>query len=353
MERLHDPDRRGFGSDNHAGAHPEILEALATANLGHVVAYGGDPYTDRLQEVVRRHFGEAAEAFPVFNGTGANVLALTALVPRWGGIVCAASSHINSDEGGAPERVGGLKLLPVPAPGGLLTPALVDEQAWALGNEHRAQPLAVSVTEATELGTVYRPEDLRTLCDHAHRSGLRVHLDGARLANAAASLGVPLRALTSDVGIDVVSLGGTKNGILLGEAVVVLAPDAVAGVRYLRKAQMQLASKARFVSAQLIALLEEDLWLRSATHANAMARRLRQGVEELPGVVVTQPTEANAVFVQLPTAAIQRLPPHFGLQSWHEAPGEVRLMCAFDTTEQDVDDLVASLGRVLEAVAGP
>lgn len=351
VKRLHDPDRRGFGSDNHAGAHPEILEALATANLGHVVAYGADPYTDRLQEVVGRHFGERAEAFPVFNGTGANVVALTALVPRWGGVVCAASAHINTDEGGAPERVAGLKLLPVPAPGGRLTPALLDEQARALGNEHRAQPLAVSLTQATELGTVYRPEDLRALCEHAHDLGLRVHLDGARLANAAASLGVPLRALTTDVGVDVVAFGGTKNGLVLGEAVVVLDPDAVAGLRFLRKAQMQLASKTRFVSAQLIALLEDDLWLRSAAHANAMARRLRRGIEDLPGVVVTQPTEANAVFAQLPLAALERCAPRFGLQSWHEAPGEVRLMCAFDTTEDDVDTLIAALADALEATA--
>lgn len=350
MDRLHDPARRTFASDNFAGAHPEVLEAIATANGGHVGAYGTDPYTERFQELVRAHFGPRAEAFPVFNGTGANVVALQALLPRWGAVVCARSAHINTDENGAPERVGGLKLLPVDTPDGRLTPDLVDEEAWGLGNVHRAQPLAVSVTQSTELGTTYRPDHLGALCDHAHRRGLRVHLDGARLANAAAFLGTTLGALTSGAGVDVVSFGGTKNGLVLGEAVVVLEPDAVEGVAFLRKATMQLASKSRFVAAQLVALLEGDLWRRSAEAANAMAARLRRGLEAIPGVACTQPTEANTVLAVLPPGVAEALRPRFGFYDWDHRRGEVRLMCAFDTTEADVDELVAA---VAGAVAGP
>lgn len=350
---MHDPQRRSFASDNYAGVHPEILEAIATANGGHAAAYGDDPYTGHLQAVVRSHFGEQAEAFPVFNGTGANVIALQALVPRWAGVVCAQSAHVNTDENGAPERVGGLKLLTVPAGDGKLTPALVDEQAWGLGNVHRAQPLALSLTQSTELGTVYRPDELGALCEHAHGLGMRVHLDGARLANAAAFLGVPLRELTTDAGVDVLSFGGTKNGLLLGEAVVVLDPAATTGLGYLRKATMQLASKMRFLSAQLVALLEGDLWLRSAAHANEMARRLSRAVEGVPGVRLTQPTEANAVFAVLPPAAVEVARDRFTFHDWDHRSGEVRLMCAWDTTPGDVDDLVATLRHALDRAAPP
>ncbi len=347
MDRLHDPATRTFASDNYAGAHPEILEALAVANGGHVRAYGADPYTARLQDLVRDHFGPRAEAFLVLNGTGANVVALQAIVPRWGAVVCARTAHINNDENGAPERVGGLKLLPVDAPDGRLTPELVDQEAWGLGNVHRAQPLAVSVTQATELGTVYRPDPLRALCDHAHRLGMRVHLDGARLANAATFLGTSLARLTGEVGVDVVSFGGTKNGLLLAEAVVVCDPVAVEGIEYLRKAAMQLASKSRFVAAQLVALLEGDLWRRAAGHANAMAARLRQGLDAL-GVACAQPTEANAVLAVLPPGVADALRPRFGFYDWDHRSGEVRLMCAFDTAEADVDALLAALAPALD-----
>jgi threonine aldolase len=349
MERLHDPNRHDFGSDNHAGAHPEILEALVAANEGHVVAYGADPYTERLQELARRHFGPRAEAFPVFNGTGANVVALSALLPSPGAVICAASAHINTAEGGAPERVGGLKLLEVFTPDGRLTPSLLDEQAFGRADEHRAQPLAVSLTQATELGTVYRPENLAAVCEHAHDLSMAVHLDGARLANAAAFLDVPLSALSADVGVDIVSFGGTKNGLVLGEAVVVVNPDAVKGLRFVRKTMMQLASKARFVSAQLVALLEGDLWLRSAAWANAMALRLRRRIEDLPGIVVTQPTESNAVFVALPDAVIESLQPRFGFHRVRQNANEVRIMCAFDTTEEAVDELAEQLALALGA----
>jgi threonine aldolase len=340
---LHDPNWRSFASDNYAGAHPEVLAALADANGGHVVAYGEDPYTAKLQGVIKDHFGERAEAFPVFNGTGANVLSLQALLPRWGAVVCTDTAHIHTDENGAPERVAALKLLTVRAPDGKLTPPLVDEQAWGFGDAHRAQPSAVSLTQSTELGTVYSVEEVRALSAHAHALGMSVHMDGARLANAAASLGVPLRDLTTDAGVDVLSLGGTKNGLLFAEAVVVINPEAASGLTYLRKMNMQLASKMRFLSAQLIALFEGDLWLRSAGHANAMAARLSKAVAGLPGVRLTQPTQANGVFAILPAAVAERARQTFRFYDWNHTTGEVRWMCSFDTTESDVDALARAV----------
>lgn len=352
MTRLHDADHRDFASDNYAGAHPEVLTALVDANGGHQTAYGADAYTARLQQVVAGHFGDGATAYPVFNGTGANVLSLQALLPRWGAVVCAESAHIQTDENGAPERVGGLKLLTVPTPDGKLTPELVARQAWGFGDEHRAQPGVVSITQSTELGTLYTPDEIRALADQAHGLGLRLHVDGARIANAAAALDLPLRAFTTDVGVDVVSLGGTKNGLLFGEAVVVLDEAAAPGLAYLRKMNMQLASKMRFVSAQLVALFEGDLWLRSAQRANAMAARLRAGLDALGDRVhVTLPTQANGIFVTLPHAVPAELRRTWKFYDWHPESGEVRLMCAFDTTEEDVDAFLAELRRLLDAPA--
>ncbi|WP_403022137.1 threonine aldolase family protein [Salinibacterium sp. GXW1014] len=347
--RLHDPEQRHFASDNYAGVHPELLAAIAEANGGHESSYGADAYTAHLQGVMRRHFGDTAEAFPVFNGTGANVVALTSMLPRWGAVITAGTAHVNTDENGAPERVSGIKLLTVDTPDGKLTPELIDRQAGGRGDEHRAQPLVVSVTQSTELGTVYTPEELRAVCEHAHSLGMRVHLDGARLANAAASLDVPLRALTTDAGVDVVSFGGTKNGLLFGEAVVVLSPEASVGIPYIRKYTMQLPSKMRFVSAQLIALLEGELWLRSAQHANAMAARLR---EQLEGVVeFTQATDANALFAIVPTDAAARLRETHHFYDWDAARGEVRWMTSWDTTEADVGAFARDIRSVFGASA--
>ena len=378
--RLHDEQLRHFASDNYAGAHPEVIAAIAEANGGHQVSYGEDAYTARLQELVREHFGERAEAFPVFNGTGANVVALTSMLPRWGAVITSATAHINTDENGAPERISGIKLLTVDTPDGKLTPELIATQAGGRGDEHRAQPLAVSITQSTELGTVYTPDEIRAISDYAHARGLRVHLDGARLANAAAALGVSLRELTTDAGVDILSFGGTKNGLLYGEAVIVLNPEASIGLPYLRKMTMQLSSKMRFASAQLVALLEDGLWLRSAQHANAMAARLREALEAGAGVpaeevtagsthgpgstheggstheagssdggslAFTQPTQSNAIFVTLPKAAAARLRERYRFYDWNEATGEVRWMTSFDTTEHDIDEFAAAVRRAL------
>lgn len=349
MTPLHDTALRGFASDNYSGIHPEVLAAIATANDGHQVAYGEDEYTARLQEVFAHHFGDGVEAFPVFNGTGANVVGLQSMLPRWGAVVAASSAHINVDEGGAPERVAGIKLLTVPTDDGKLTPELIDREAWGWGDEHRAQPLVVSVTQSTELGTLYSVDELRAIAEHTHSLGMKLHLDGARISNAAASLGVGFRAFTRDIGVDVLSFGGTKNGAMLGEAIVVLDPDASAGLTFLRKLDMQLSSKMRFVSAQLIALLEGDLWLRNAAHSNAMAARLRAGVEagladgSIAGVAFTQPTQANGVFATLPAGVADRLRESFRFYDWDASKNEVRWMCSFDTTESDIDAFIAAI----------
>jgi len=352
---IHDPNVRGFASDNYSGIHPEILAAITAANQGHQVAYGDDVYTARLQEVMAQHFGEGVQAFPVFNGTGANVVGLQSMLPRWGAVVAATTAHINVDEGGAPERVAGIKILNVPTDDGKLTPELIDREAWGWGDEHRAQPLVVSITQSTELGTLYTPDEIRAIADHIHPLGMRLHLDGARIANAAASLDMPLRAFTRDAGVDVLSFGGTKNGAMLGEAIVVLDPEASAGLTYLRKLDMQLSSKMRFVSAQLIALLEGDLWLRNARHSNAMAQRLRAGVEagladgSIRGVAFTQPTQANGVFATVPDGVADRLRESFRFYDWDAAKNEVRWMCSFDTSEDDIDAFIAAIARETSA----
>jgi threonine aldolase len=354
---IHDVDDRGFASDNYAGAHPEVLAAIAAANGGHQVSYGEDVYTARLRDVMRGHLGERAEIFPVFNGTGANVIALTSMLPRWGAVVTTSTAHIHTDENGAPERIGGLKLLTVDAPGGKLTPDLIDREAWGWGNEHRAQPLAVSITQSTELGTLYSVDEIRAIADHVHARGMTLHMDGARISNAAAALGVPLRAFTTDAGVDILSLGGTKNGALYGEAVVVLDPQVATGLEYLRKLTMQLTSKMRFVSAQLLALYEDDLYLRSARHANAMAARLRGALDELvasgavTGLTFSQPTQANAVFGVLANEAADRIREQVRFYDWDRAGGEVRWMTAFDTSEADVDRFVAIVARELASPA--
>ncbi|WP_324192368.1 low specificity L-threonine aldolase [Nocardia transvalensis] len=344
----HDPTARAFASDNWAGIHPEVLQALASANGGHQAAYGSDEYTAAVREIFARHFGERARVYPVCTGTGANVVALQALLPRWGAVIAAETAHVHADECGAAEKVAGIKVYPVPTPDGKLTPELVDRQAWGRGNEHRAQPLAVSLTQSTELGTCYSVDELRALCDHAHDLGMLVHVDGARLANAAAHLGVPLRAITTDVGVDIVSFGGTKNGLMLGEAVVVLSPDRIHDLEYLRMLSTQLASKMRFLSVQFEALLGGDLWLRNALHANAMATRLARSAEALDGVRIARPVQANAVFAILPPDVTERLRHRHPFHVWDEDTGEVRLMCAFDTTPEDVDAFTSALAEELK-----
>ncbi len=342
---------RGFASDNNSGAHPDVLAAIAAANAGHVVAYGDDEFTAATRELFKGHFGDQAEPFLVFNGTGANVCALDALTRPFEGAICTDVAHLHVDECGAPERVAGVKLLPVAAEDGKLRPADVRRWESRRGDEHQVQPRVVSITQATELGTVYAPEEVREIADAAHELEMYLHLDGARLANAAASLGLPLRALTTDLGVDVVSFGGTKNGLLLGEAVVFLRPGLGDGFRFTRKQLGQLASKMRFLAVQFDALFDGDLWRSNAAHANAMARRLADAIESIDGAEIAFAVQANGVFVNLPAPAIERLrdalPAALPFYVWDEEAGTIRLMCSWDTTEEDVDDLASALAAAL------
>ena len=351
--KLHDDSWRGFASDNYSGVHPEVLAAIAEANGGHQSAYGEDNYTAKLQEVIKEHFGSQAEAFPVFNGTGANVVGLTSMMPRWGAVICSNLAHIHTDEGGAPERVSGLKLFTVDHQHGKLTPESIATQVFGIGDEHRAQPMVVSITQTTEVGTVYSPAEVKAIADYVHSQGLLLHMDGARLWNAAAALKLPFKAFTTDAGVDLLSLGGTKNGLMGAEAIIVLSPRASDGLIYLRKLSMQLASKMRFISAQLLALFENDLGVRSATHANQMAQRLRSALEaklasgEIKGLSFTNPTMANAVFASMDNEVADRIRAKFKFYDWERSIGEVRWMCAFDTTESDIDRFVETIAAEL------
>jgi threonine aldolase len=335
---------RGFASDNHAGVLPEVLDAIARANDGHAVSYGADRWTARLDDVFRNEFGDGARPALVFNGTGANVVALQALCTRpYEATICASTAHLNVDEGGAPERVAGLKLLTVDTPDGKLTPDLVASRLVRFGDEHAVQPRVVSITQSSELGTVYSVGEVRALADQAHDHGMLLHVDGARLANAAAALGVPFREMTTDAGVDALSFGGTKNGLLLGEAVVFLREGLGDDVAFLRKQSMQLASKMRFLAAQFEVLLTDELWRRPASHANEMARRLAEAVSRIDGVRVTQRVQANAVFAVLPPEATAKLQEKWHFYVWDERTGEVRWMCSWDTTDADVEAFAADV----------
>lgn len=338
---------RGFGSDNGATIHPEVLTAIARANVGHAPGYGHDGYTRHVEAVFGQHFGAEARAYLVFNGSGANVLSLRAACQPWQGAICAETAHLNVDEGGAPEAMAGVKLLTVAAEHGKLTPELIERRIERIGDEHAVQPRVVSISQCSELGTVYSPREIAALAALAHAHGLLLHVDGARLSNAAAALGVSFRELTTDAGVDILSFGGTKNGLLGGEAVVVLKPELADGFLYLRKQSLQLASKMRFLAAQFEALLTDELWLRCAGQANAMAARLASAVEALDGLHITHPVQSNAVFVTLPSSAMARLQEQFTFYVWDERRSEARWMCSWDTTEEDVDTFAAAVAVAL------
>jgi threonine aldolase len=333
--------RKSFGSDNHTGAHPAVLDAIVAANSGDAVAYGADEWTARVTAALQESFGAEGGAFLVLNGSGANVLGLSVLLRRHEAVICAASAHINTDECGAPERLVGTKLLVVPAPDGKLTPELIAGQLGGRGDDHFAQPGVVAVTQATELGTCYTLAELRKITDFCRVNDLRVFLDGARLANAAAYLDCPLAELAECA--DVLTFGGTKNGAVGAEALVVMRADLVADVPYLRKQQTQLTSKMRFVAAQFGALLADDLWRSNATHANAMARRLADGVQDVDGVEIVYPVQANAVFARLGPRHVAALRHDWTFHVWDERDSVVRWMTAFDTSAADVDAFLADI----------
>jgi threonine aldolase len=338
---------RGFGSDNHAGVHPEILAAIAAANQGHAGSYGADPWTERAGAVFRRHFGPDSRAFCVFNGSGANVAAIDALTGPQEAVICTDVAHMHVDECGAPERIAGTKLLTVANRHGKLEAGDVARWEARRGDEHQAQPRVVSITQSTELGTVYTVEETEAIAEAAHALGMYLHVDGARLANAAAALGLSLAALTTEAGVDAVSFGGTKNGLLGGDAVVFCRPELGERFAFTRKQLLQLASKMRFVSAQFEVLLGGELWLENARHANAMAARLAAAVEPLEAVEIAHPVEANVVFARLPRPAIDELLGEHVFYVWDEEANEVRWMCAWDTTPEDVDEFAAAVAAAV------
>lgn len=338
---------RGFASDNNAGVHPEILEAIARANDGHVIAYGEDRYTRSAIAKFEEHFGSGIGVFFTFNGTGANVLGLQALCRPYQAVLCSDYAHIYTDECAAPEKFLGSKLIPLPHQDGKITVDLVRHAYHGIGDQHHVQARVISITQTTEMGTVYQPEEIRALAEFAHQREMFLHMDGARIANAAASLGQTLREATRDLGVDVLTFGGTKNGILGGEAVVFFDSALAKDFLFLRKQGMQLASKMRFIAVQFEALLTNDLWRRSAEHANRMARVLETELRKIPQVRIAWKVESNGVFAQIPQRAIEIIKEQYFYYPWIEDEGIVRWMCSFDTTEADVREFA---GFVAEAV---
>ena len=344
---------RSFASDNNAGIHPDVLKAIGAVNVGHVVGYGDDQYTQSAVARFREHFGDDIDVFIVFNGTAANVLSLKALTESYQAVICSDGAHIYTDECGAPERFTGCKLIPLETVNGKLTLEGVRHAYHGIGDQHHVQPHVISITQATEIGTVYQPDEVKVLAEFAHQRGMFLHMDGARISNAAASLGQTLRQATRDLGVDVLSFGGTKNGLMGAEAVVFFNKQLREGKNlsqnflYLRKQSMQLASKMRFISAQLDALLSNDLWLNNARHSNRMAKLLEQQLARVPGVKVRYPVEANGVFAEIPREAIAKLQGRYFFYVWVEEQSLVRWMCSFDTTEEDVSGFVKFVAETL------
>jgi len=337
-------EHKSFGSDNHSGAHQAVVDAVVAANTGDATAYGEDEWTRRATAELRELFRAEGDVYFVFNGSAANVLGLSLLLRRYEAVICAETAHIHTDECGAAEQILGTKLLTIPSPDGKITPEGIARHLRGRGDEHHAQPGAVAITQCTELGTCYSLAELKTLGEFCHAHDLRLFIDGARLANAAAQLDCSLAELAEHA--DVLSFGGTKNGALGVEAVIVMRPELVADAKYLRKQQLQLASKMRFLSAQFLALLDHDLWRQSATHANAMAQRLARGIQDLPGVELAYPVQSDAVFARLDAKHIETLQREWYFYVWDEDTSTVRWMTAFDTTESDVDQFVASIAGV-------
>jgi threonine aldolase len=339
---------RSFASDNNAGVHSKVLKAIAAANRGHVVGYGDDRYTEAAVGKFRQHFGSDIEVFIVFNGTAANCLSLKALTESYEAVICAEAAHIYTDECGAPEKFTGCKLIPISTVDGKLTVDGVRHAYHGMGDQHHVQPRVISITQATEVGTVYTQREVRDLARFAHQHNMFLHMDGARIANAAVSLGVTLREATRDLGVDVLSFGGTKNGAMGAEAVVFFNKKFSRDFLYLRKQGMQLASKMRYISAQLDALLSNDLWQQNARHSNRMAKLLQKEVSKIPGVEIVHKVEANGVFARIPRAAIAKLQKRYFFYVWNEEGSMVRWMCSFDTTEQDVRQFARFVAETVE-----
>lgn len=340
--------KKGFASDNNSGVLSAVFKAMEAANNGHVVGYGDDPFTKKAIGLFRERFGNETEVFFVFNGTGANVLGLSSITHSFHSIICAETAHIQEDECGAPEKFTGCKLIPVEPVHGKVTLEAVLPHLKGFDFEHHSQPRVISISQVTEMGTVYQPEEIKALANLAHQHGMLLHMDGARIANAAISLGLDFKAFTKDCGVDVLSFGGTKNGMMLGEAVLFFHPDLTKLTKYIRKQSMQLYSKMRFVGAQFVAYLENDLWKEPATHANKMAKLLEAEIAQIPEIRITEPVDANGIFAEVPAEIIEPLQEEFFFYMWNEQTSEVRWMCSFDTTEEEIHDFVRLIKKLLE-----
>jgi len=331
---------KGFASDNNSGIHPTIFKSMENANKGHVVGYGDDPYTQKAIKIFKEKFCNKTEVFFVFNGTGANVLGLSTVTQSFHSVICAETAHIQEDECGAPEKFIGCKLLPVEPVNGKLTPETVQVHLKGFDFEHHSQPGVISISQVTEMGTVYQPEEIKALADLAHKNNMFLHMDGARIANAAVSLNMDFKEFTVDCGVDILSFGGTKNGMMMGEAVLFFNPGLTKLTKYLRKQSMQLYSKMRFVGAQFLAYFEDDLWKKTATHANKMAKLLEEKVKEIPEIQITEPVDANGIFALVPRKIIEPLQKRFFFYIWDDVKPEVRWMTSFDTTEEEISEFV-------------
>jgi len=339
---------RSFASDNNAGVHSEVIEAIAAANAGHVIAYGDDPYTARAVEQFQKHFGKDIAVYFVFGGTGANVLGLQAVTKSYNAVICAETAHINVDECGAPEKFTGCKLLCVSTPDGKIRAEQIRPFLHGVGFEHHVQPRVVSISQATEMGTVYTQREVKTLSGFAHKHNMLLHMDGARIANAAVSLNASFKEIAKDAGVDVLSFGGAKNGMMYGEAVVFFDRQLAADFKYIRKQGMHLPSKMRFIAAQFEALLSGDLWRRSAAHANRMAQLLASELAKIPRIAITQKVEANGVFALVPQKYIALLQKKYFFYVWNDETSEIRLMTSFDTTEQDIAEFIGLVRKIVK-----
>jgi threonine aldolase len=339
--------KRGFASDNNAGIQSEILNEITLANSGHVTGYGSDVYTEKALDLFKEHLGPLTETFFVFTGTAANVLGLSSILRSWNSVITASTAHLEQDECGAPEKLTGCKVLTVETPDGKINVELLDKHMHGFDFEHHSQPKVISITQSTEMGTVYRASEIRDIADFAHSKGMLLHMDGARIANASVALNLPFKAFTTDAGVDVLSFGGTKNGMMFGEAICFLRPGLSTDFKYIRKQGMQLASKMRFISAQYIAYFRNDLWKTSASHSNSMARILAERLEPIKGIKITQKVQSNGVFVIMPYEVAERVRKQFFFYPWDEKVSEYRLMTSWDTTEEDIDGFVELLNMEL------
>lgn len=329
--------KRGFASDNNSGAHPKVIDEVIKVNTGHVVGYGDDPYTDHARTLFREQLGNETEVFFVFTGTAANILCLAGVTRSWNAVLSASTAHIECDECGAPEKNIGCKVLTVDTPDGKLRPECLAKHMHGFGFEHHSQPKVISISQSTEMGTVYSVKEIKDLAHFAHSHDMLLHMDGARLANAAVALELPFKAFTTDAGVDILSFGGTKNGMMYGEAVCFLSHGVPEGFKYLRKQSMQLASKMRFISAQYIAYFAGNLWKECATHSNNMAKKLEESLRAIEGIRITQMVDSNAIFAVMPQKVAHELNKEYFFYPWDEAAGEYRLMTSWDTTEEDIE----------------